>query len=149
MSSEKTDEKLESYNVWLNQLYDELAIDTTTKNAQEKLNLPRAVTGRMGSKITKWDNFNVMCVKIQRDPQHVADYISTELCTTVSLTDKKELKIQYRLVPDKACAIFSKYMNEWVRCAVCKSLHTTLQKSTIGRFYIIHCESCLSDNSHC
>lgn len=137
------------YEQWLDTLFIQLnQVQNPSKSAQSKLNLPRPVTGRMGSKVTKWDNFNIMCTRIQRDPQHVSEYIAAELCTTTSLTEKNELKIQYRLIPDKACTIFSKYMNEWVRCKVCKSLHTTLTRSLVGRYFVIHCESCLSDNSH-
>jgi translation initiation factor 2 subunit 2 len=143
MSEPKSD-----YEQWLAALYSQLnQVRQPHKSAQTKINVPRPVTGRIGSKITKWDNFQEMCARIHRDPQNVADYISKELCTTISLTDKEELKIRYRLGPDKACAIFSKYMNEWVRCTGCKSLHTTLSKNPVGRYYVIHCESCLSDTN--
>lgn len=137
-----------SYDQWLNTLYVQLDQTLQThKASQTKINLPRPVTGRMGGKISIWSNFNLMCEKIQREPQQVADYIAEELCTTVSLTEKKELKIQYRLGSEKACQIFSKYMNMWARCNTCKSLHTILVRHAVGRYYVIQCESCLSEHA--
>lgn len=137
-----------SYEQWLTNLYVQInEVQTLSKPVKSKLNLPRPVTGRVGGKISIWTNFNLMCDKIQREPQQVADYIAEELCTTVSLTEKKELKIQYRLGSEKACQIFSKYMNAWVRCQTCQSLHTTLSRHAIGRYDVIHCEACLSNHS--
>jgi len=117
------------------------------KLASTKINIPLPVTGRLGTKLTKWTNFEIICFKLNRTPDHVAVFISKELCTTYSLTSTNELKLRYRLGPDRACAILSQYMNTWVRCAVCKSLHTLLVKNATHRFYTIQCESCLSDNA--
>lgn len=78
------------YEQWLADLY--VQLDQTLqphKTSQTKINLPRPVTGRVGGKLSIWTNFNLMCEKIQRDSQHVADYTAEELRTIVSLTEKK------------------------------------------------------------
>jgi len=132
------------YSQALDALYEQLDAVVTPA---DKLQLPRPVTGRLGGPMSIWTNFPHLCELIDREPAQVAEYIAQELCTTVSLTEKLELKIRYRLGSEKACQILAKYLNVWVRCHVCRSLHTSLQRATTGRYHVIHCHSCLADHT--
>lgn len=138
----------DNYHNLLKRLYQQLHKDRPeSKLVTTKINIARPIMGKIGGRVTKWCNFHVMCEKIHRTPEHVAAYIAKELCTTYSLTSTNDLKIRYKLESERACLMFSKYMNEFVRCTTCKSLHTVMTKHPVYRFYVIHCESCLSENT--
>ena len=113
------------------------------KDTFAKIKLPRPITGKLGGRMTKFSNFGDICAKINRSPEHVAAYINKELCVTSSLTPTFELKIKYRLGPDRACTMITKYMNEWVKCSSCASMTTTLIKNPVLRNYSIRCDRCL------
>ena len=136
------DQPHNQYDAWLETLYGHLE---GKQDIKRKIDLPRPQTGRIGSKITRWDNFASMCTLINREPKHVSEYIGIELCTTTALTDTNQLKILYRLGTEKACQIFAKYITEWVRCQSCRSMNTTLSKHPVGRYNVIHCVGCLCD----
>lgn len=140
-TAHKTKAMSTDYDRWVGRLFAEL--NPIQSEMKTTIELPRPIVGMQGGRITVWSNFDLMCQKMNRSPDQVARFISSELCTTFSLTEKNAMKIRYKLKSDRACVMLSKFINECVKCTQCGGYSTKMEKDPVLRCQSIHCTKCL------
>jgi translation initiation factor 2 subunit 2 len=94
---------------------------------------------------TKIENFESICRIVNRDSNHMFDYMIAELNTTGSITDNK-LVIQGKFSKIYINAIIKKYISEYVKCRtkMCASYKTILTHDSVLRRKILECTKCRS-----
>uniref|UniRef100_A0ACD5YBA7 Uncharacterized protein n=1 Tax=Avena sativa TaxID=4498 RepID=A0ACD5YBA7_AVESA len=107
------------------------------------MTLPRVL--REGTKKTVFANFMDSCQKIRRDPQHVMDYLLSELATSGSLDGQQRLVVKGRFAPRNFERPLRGYIYEYVICNGCKGTDTTLSRE--NRLLFLRCEQCGSSRS--
>ncbi len=84
---------------------------------------------------------------IERDIEHLKQFILTECSTTGSFDEEKRLILKGRYDSKQIESILKKYINEYVKCNNCSNLSTKLEKDTITRLTFIICNNCKSKKS--
>lgn len=100
---------------------------------------------REGTKKTVFENLTEICQSINRDAQHVVQYLLAELGTSGSLDGQNRLVIKGRFLPKVFEGVLRHYINEYVLCNMCKSTDTQLLRE--GRLFILRCNSCSASRS--
>lgn len=103
------------------------------------------VVQRDGSKKTVFANVIDICKRMHRQPDHVIQYLFTELGTVGSVDGSQRLVIRGRFQPAQIEKVLRKYIVEYVTCKTCRSPQTSLTKE--NRIYFMTCESCGSTRS--
>ena len=86
-----------------------------------------------------------ICKKLRRQPDHLIQYIFTELGTNGSIDGNQRLIIKGRFQIKQIETLLRKYIIEYVSCKTCKSPDTNLIKE--NRLFFVNCESCGSSRS--
>ncbi|CDS10235.1 hypothetical protein LRAMOSA02911 [Lichtheimia ramosa] len=100
---------------------------------------------RDGSKKTVFANVADICKRLHRQPEHVIQFLFTELGTTGSVDGSQQLIIKGRWQQKQIENVLRRYIVEYVTCKTCKSPDTILSKD--NRLYFVQCESCGSTRS--
>jgi len=100
---------------------------------------------RDGSKKTMFANLYDICKRMHRQPEHVIQYLFSELGTIGSLDGSQRLIIKGRFTQKQIEHVLRTYIVEYVTCKTCKSPNTLLTKE--NRIYFMTCESCGSQRS--
>ncbi|PWN41179.1 hypothetical protein IE81DRAFT_183760 [Ceraceosorus guamensis] len=106
--------------------------------------VPPSVT-RDGSKKTMFGNVVEICKRMHRQPEHVIQYLLSELGTEGSVDGSQRLIIKGRFQPKQIENVLRRYILEYVTCKTCKSPRTILKKE--NRIFFIACEACGSQRS--
>jgi translation initiation factor 2 subunit 2 len=137
-----------TYSQLLTRLYSKITTrneDTRTEKRKLVLNPPQLF--RLGTKKTMWVNFQDICTTISRSPEHVSQYVMTELGAESSTDGNHRLIMQGKFQPMQIQNILRKYVAEYVACGTCKNTHTTLIKDQISRLHMMECHECKSTRS--
>jgi len=102
---------------------------------------------RIGTKKTRWDNFQEICKCMNRTLEHVFQFLVAELGTEGSIDGNKRLVLRGKYVPKGIESLLRKYIGEYVACTTCKSPNTSLSRDSVSRLYFVHCQSCGSSRS--
>jgi translation initiation factor 2 subunit 2 len=120
---------------------------TQTDIKSELLKLPDLDVARDGTTKTVLNNFSKVCKRLNRDCDHVLNYIATELGTTASVsgdgTQKLILKGRYQ--QKQLESVIRHYSTEFVKCKNCGGYETNFKKE--NRFTFLDCKSCHSRRS--
>ncbi|CAN8244236.1 unnamed protein product [Cochlearia groenlandica] len=100
---------------------------------------------REGTKKTVFVNFMDLCKTMHRQPDHVMNFLLSELGTSGSLDGQQRLVVKGRFAPKNFESILRRYITEYVICLGCKSPDTILSKE--NRLYFLRCEKCGSGRS--
>ncbi|PIA53971.1 hypothetical protein AQUCO_00900503v1 [Aquilegia coerulea] len=100
---------------------------------------------REGTKKTVFANFMDLCKTMHRQPEHVMNFLLSELGTSGSLDGQQRLVVKGRFAPKNFEGILRRYVNDYVICNGCKSPDTILSKE--NRLYFLRCEQCGSGRS--
>ncbi|CAI9094259.1 OLC1v1029964C1 [Oldenlandia corymbosa var. corymbosa] len=100
-----------------------------------------------GAKKTVFVNFMNTCARMCREPQHVMNFLLTELGTNGSIDGQQRLVVEGRFVTKHFEFLLRKYHNEFVVCDGCKSRDTILSKSKENRIVFLECQDCGSVRS--
>uniref|UniRef100_A0A6A7G5V8 Eukaryotic translation initiation factor 2 subunit 2 n=1 Tax=Hirondellea gigas TaxID=1518452 RepID=A0A6A7G5V8_9CRUS len=103
--------------------------------------------GFIGSKKTMWSNFEEMCKLMRRTVDHAMSFFMVELGTQGSLDKNNRMVIKGRFKVNQIQTILKKYIGEYVRCSMCHTPETTLQRDQVTRLYFLECENCGSHRS--
>lgn len=106
--------------------------------------VPPQIT-REGSKKTGFANITDLCRRMRRPPEHVTQFLLTELGTTGSSDASQRLTIKGRFQQLQIENVLRRYIVEYVTCKTCHSPDTMLTKE--NRLYFLKCESCGSSRS--
>ncbi|KAI4353571.1 hypothetical protein L6164_002509 [Bauhinia variegata] len=98
-----------------------------------------------GTKKTVFVNFMDLCKTMHRQPEHVMTFLLSEMGTSGSLDGQQRLVVKGRFAPKNMEEIVRRYINEYVKCNICKSPDTILSKE--NRLYFLRCEQCGSESS--
>jgi len=102
---------------------------------------------RIGTKKTRWDNFQEICKCMNRTLEHVFQFLVAELGTEGSIDGNNRLVLRGKYVPKGIESLLRKYIGEYVACTTCKSPNTSLSRDSVSRLYFVHCQSCGSSRS--
>eukprot|EP00826_Nyctotherus_ovalis_P035422 TRINITY_DN3043_c0_g1_i11.p1 TRINITY_DN3043_c0_g1~~TRINITY_DN3043_c0_g1_i11.p1 ORF type:complete len:159 (+),score=52.23 TRINITY_DN3043_c0_g1_i11:25-477(+) len=94
-----------------------------------------------------WINFEDTCKTLDRKQEHLLQYISTELNMDSSLNSEKQLIMRGRVTNKQIESVLKKYINDYVTCANCRHVNTTLYKNPKTRTYEMRCLVCHSVRS--
>ncbi|WWD20045.1 hypothetical protein CI109_104518 [Kwoniella shandongensis] len=100
---------------------------------------------REGTKKTMFANISDICRRMHRQPEHVIQFLYSELGTTGSVDGSQRLVMKGRYTQKQIENVLRKYIVEYVTCKICKSSDTLLGKE--NRLYFITCETCGSRRS--
>ncbi|KAG8919338.1 hypothetical protein FRC02_001725 [Tulasnella sp. 418] len=100
---------------------------------------------REGNKKTIFANVGDICKRMHRQPEHVIQFLFSELGTTGSVDGAQRLVIKGRFQQKQLENVLRRYIVEYVTCKTCKSPETILTKE--NRLYFMSCESCGSRRS--
>ena len=114
------------------------------KNDHQKLKITEPDVAREGSKKTAFVNFSRICRQINRDMNHFATYIATELGTTVSVDGNNRLIIKGRFYENQVKTILTKYINQFITCWICNANDTYIYKDQATRLQFLKCSVCNS-----
>jgi len=98
-----------------------------------------------GNKKTIFANVTDICKKMHRQPEHVIQFLFSEMGTTGSVDGAGRLVIKGRFQQKQVENVLRRYIVEYVTCKTCKSLDTLLTKE--NRIFFMACESCGSRRS--
>lgn len=97
---------------------------------------------REGTKKTVFTNFMDMCKAMNRQQEHVSQYLLAELGTSGSLDGQQRLVIKGRFQPKSFETVLRRYVNEYVLCPGCKSVDTLLDRDSATRLMHLRCQQC-------
>lgn len=133
---------------------------------KKKYTIVPPVVQRDGSKKTMFSNVVDICKRMHRQPEHVIQFLFSELGTVGSVDGSQRLVIKGRFMPVQIEKVLRKYIGEYnvgksnqrymnqhetflsveyVTCKTCRSPQTLLTKE--NRIYFMTCESCGSTRS--
>jgi len=97
---------------------------------------------RVGTKRTLWANFAENCKQINRDPEHVFQFVITELGTEASINGTGGLLLKGKYLPKYIESLLRKYIAGYITCNMCRSPNTELSKDPVTRLHFLHCKNC-------
>jgi translation initiation factor 2 subunit 2 len=97
---------------------------------------------REGTKKTVFTNFMDLARSMNRNPEHLQQYLLAELGTSGSLDGQQRLIMKGRFLPKAFEGCLRRYMNEYVLCNSCKSPDTLLDRDSSTRIIHLRCQAC-------
>lgn len=97
---------------------------------------------REGTRKTVIMNFADLCKIMNRNTEHVMQFLTAELGTTGSLDGQKRLVVKGRFNSQSTETVLRRYINEYVMCDSCKSLDTLLDRDSATRLMHLRCQQC-------
>ncbi|EAS05981.2 domain found in IF2B/IF5 protein (macronuclear) [Tetrahymena thermophila SB210] len=116
------------------------------QEGKTKISIKTPQIEKMGKK-TAWLNFMDIVNKMKRDPQHVQQFVVTELGTEGTIANNQLILKSSKFNDKHFESIIKKYIAEYVQCSLCKSPNTKLTKDTNTRLFMIECDQCKSSRS--
>ncbi|VEU19726.1 DEKNAAC100710 [Brettanomyces naardenensis] len=113
----------------------------------QKLKIPPPEVARDGNKKTVFVNVQVIAHVLQRNPEHLIQYLFAELGTSGSIDGEKRLVIKGRFQAKNIESVLRRYIQEYVICKTCKSMNTELKRESTNRLHFIVCKACGSTKS--
>ncbi|AEA38883.1 translation initiation factor eiF2 beta-subunit (nucleomorph) [Cryptomonas paramecium] len=95
-----------------------------------------------GNKKTIFLNFKEICLKLNRHPNHVLNYLLKELGTLGSFQKEGYLLLRGSFNSKGIQLILHSYVQEYVLCGSCGSSSTQLKKNKNNRLLCFKCEFC-------
>ncbi|KAH3903512.1 translation initiation factor eIF2 subunit beta SCDLUD_001153 [Saccharomycodes ludwigii] len=111
-----------------------------------KFRIPPPVCQRDGKK-SIFVNIQEISEKLQRNPEHLIQYLFAELGTSGSVDGQKRLVIKGKFQSKQMEGVLRRYIIEYVTCKTCKSINTELKKEQSNRLFFLVCKSCGSTRS--
>ncbi|GJJ14771.1 hypothetical protein Clacol_009039 [Clathrus columnatus] len=100
---------------------------------------------RDGTKKSVFTNVTDICRRMHRQPDHVIQFLFSELGTNGSVDGAGRLVIKGRFQQKQIENVLRRYIVEYVTCKTCKSPDTLLEKE--NRIDFVSCQSCGSRRS--
>lgn len=114
-------------------------------SSQKRYTIAPPSIHREGNKKTIFANVTDICKKMHRQPEHVIQFLFSEMGTTGSVDGAGRLVIKGRFQQKQVENVLRRYIVEYVTCKTCKSPDTLLTKE--NRIFFMACESCGSRRS--
>lgn len=112
-----------------------------------KFRIPPPVCQREGSKKTLFSNVQEIATVLQRNPEHLIQFLFAELGTSGSIDGEKRLVLKGKFQPKQMESVLRRYIIEYVTCKTCKSMNTELKRESANRLHFLSCKACGSTRS--
>lgn len=112
-----------------------------------KFRIPPPVCQREGSKKTLFANVQEISTVLQRNPEHLIQFLFAELGTSGSIDGEKRLVLRGKFQPKQMESVLRRYIIEYVTCKTCKSMNTELKRESANRLHFLSCKACGSTRS--
>ncbi|EEQ36870.1 putative eukaryotic translation initiation factor 2 subunit beta [Clavispora lusitaniae] len=112
-----------------------------------KFKIPPPVCQREGSKKTLFANVQDIASVLQRNPEHLIQFLFAELGTSGSIDGEKRLVLKGKFQPKQMESVLRRYIIEYVTCKTCKSMNTELKRESANRLHFLSCKACGSTRS--
>ena len=132
-----------TYDFLLKRIYNTMKVQNPNTNAGG-LKLPSIQISMVGKDRICWMNFNDVAEALNRQPEHLFQYILSELGCEGTIGGKDQANIKSRVTQSNLQKVLTKYINDYVRCPNCKSFNTIIKKDQSTRLQQIYCEKCKS-----
>jgi len=108
-----------------------------------KLQLPQPIIN-ITTTNTYWKNVKDFLKIIRRSPDQFIEFLKTELGDVNWMSSSKSdgIVIIGKVKKDKIMRTIQKYMNKYVVCEQCKSIHSSLKFNNSIRKYNFNCKDC-------
>ncbi|KAG5644482.1 hypothetical protein DXG03_008309 [Asterophora parasitica] len=116
-----------------------------SSSSQKRYTIAPPSIHREGNKKSIFANVTDICKKMHRQPEHVIQFLFSEMGTTGSVDGAGRLVIKGRFQQKQVENVLRRYIVEYVTCKTCKSPDTLLTKE--NRIFFMACESCGSRRS--
>ncbi|KAF9078450.1 domain found in IF2B/IF5-domain-containing protein [Rhodocollybia butyracea] len=116
-----------------------------SSSSQKRYTIAPPSIHREGNKRSVFANVTDICKKMHRQPEHVIQFLFSEMGTTGSVDGAGRLVIKGRFQQKQVENVLRRYIVEYVACKTCKSMDTLLTKE--NRIFFMSCESCGSRRS--
>lgn len=137
-----------TFEFLLNRIFNNLTNNNPSLVASKGLKVKRPKINRVSKTRIAWTNFNDLCQSIKRNPEHVQNFVNTELGTDGTLDrEKGHLTLRGKFNEKQIENIISKYLKEYVQCQLCRSYESDLKKNSGTRSYELHCLTCKSSRT--
>jgi translation initiation factor 2 subunit 2 len=110
---------------------------------QERLELPRLRMSVIGMRTIIY-NFKEIADALNRDPQHVVKFLTSEMATAATSQEGRVI-FQGKFNADTLNTLLQRYMENFVVCPVCKRPDTKIVKERRLSFMV--CEACGAKSS--
>lgn len=135
-----------TYTELLARIYEQIVADKGgADGGKGKKSIEPPEVGKIGTKKVAWVNFVSNCRSISRRPEHVEEFVLTELGTTGSLDGQNKFIIKGRFSSKQLESVLSKYIKEYVACSTCRFLNTELKRE--NRIWFKVCKDCGASSS--
>lgn len=112
-----------------------------------KFKIPPPVCQREGLKKTLFANVQDIATVLQRNPEHLIQFLFAELGTSGSIDGEKRLVLKGKYQPKQMESVLRRYIMEYVTCKTCKSMNTELKRESANRLHFLSCKACGSTRS--
>ncbi len=124
------------YNKLLDEAYEKLG---EISGEGERFEVPKLLTFSEGNK-TIIKNFQAVCEKIRREPEHLTKFFTKELAVPAS-HEGERLVLHRKLREELLNKKFQEYVKDYVICIQCGKPDTHIEDSGHGTKMLI-CEAC-------
>ncbi|WP_254271520.1 translation initiation factor IF-2 subunit beta [Haloarcula marina] len=105
----------------------------------ERFEVPDPETRTEGN-ATVVENFQAICDRLNRDPDHVLQFIQTEVGTSAHIDERGRARLKGSFGADRLADVLDAYLDEFVLCPECGLPDTRLERE--GDAVLLRCEAC-------
>ena len=109
------------------------------EGTDDRLDVPDT-TVRQEGRVTVFENFQAVCRRLDRNPQHVMKYLQNEMGTSGHVDESGRARLTGEFGADRLDAAIERYVEGFVRCPECGLPDTRLE--TERGTEIRRCEAC-------
>lgn len=102
---------------------------------------------KLGSKKTCFSNFAEIAKRLNRDPQHLQEYLLVELGTTGTIDGTGSLVIKGKYGRGDVEGVLKRYIAEYIRCQTCRSHDTRMERDKESRLVFLKCNACTAEST--
>jgi translation initiation factor 2 subunit 2 len=130
-----------------NETYDELleriySVMNSERSEDSRVKVKPPKVERFGKTKTAWINFRSTCEVLNRTEEHLQLFIASEFGTTLSVDSHGYLLIKGKFAPTYVESILRKYIDQYVKCRMCRGMKTCLERDTSTRLITMKCDFC-------
>ncbi|WP_276272295.1 translation initiation factor IF-2 subunit beta [Haloarcula litorea] len=124
--------------------YDDMldrAIDETPEftGSSERFEVPDVEVRQEGN-TSVVENFQSLCDRLDRDPDHVLQFLQTEMGTSAHIDESGRARLTGSFGADRLDEAIDDYVEEFVVCSECGLPDTRLERE--GDAVLLRCEAC-------
>jgi|EP00806_Schmidingerella_arcuata_P002258 translation initiation factor 2 subunit 2 len=97
---------------------------------------------RFVSTKTSIQNFDTLCMQLDRDKGHLLEFLKTEMDVEGNFGSEGNVLLQGRHKGPMVNGLYKKYVEQYVRCLGCKSIKTEMSRDPSTRLLNLKCKVC-------